>query len=253
MAYCYMLHTGTKQTLNCFPKWGFKKIFFTPAVAECLRGMCWGGGGGGTQKMLSAYSKREPSRVCKLLVKTSRQSPASHWMPRPSALSRGSSRVTSPAWEQISISKPTAFPRSWVARNPLGRTGGKGGKSDGSKITGQVGLVGGQPTIQWIKFMCPVGRKRWRGEPLWSLGRLWIGCSLQNVFLSQQKAFTLALKCLLKPSGLSSSSWLLGRSKSSFWFFHAIFLTNLNDLIGPPNIMWRKSIQVSLFEWEGSY
>ena len=83
VAYCYMLHTGTKQTLNCFPLWGFKKKF-----SLLLWQNVWGECAEEEEeeepkKMLSAYSKREPSPVCKLLVKTSRQSPASHWMPSP--------------------------------------------------------------------------------------------------------------------------------------------------------------------------
>ena len=151
--------------------------------------------------VLRRRRRRNPKKCCQLIQRGSQAGSASYLWKQAgspqlligcpalcSSPSRKSSRVTSPAWEQVSIGKPTASLRSWAARNPRRRTGGKGGKSDGSKITGQVGLVGGQPTVQWIKFMCPVGQKRWRGEPLWSLGCLWIGCSLQNVFLSRQKA-----------------------------------------------------------------
>ena len=186
VAYCYMMHTGTKQTLNCFPMWGFKKKF-----SLLLWQNVWG-------ECAVEEEEEEPKKCCQLIQRGSQAGSASYlWKQagpsfsldaQPSTLSRRSSGVTSPAWEQVSIGKPTALLRSWVARNPLRRTRGKGGKSDDSKITGQVGLVGGQPTIQWIKFMCPVGWKRWRVEPLWSLGCLWIGCSLQNVFLSKQKA-----------------------------------------------------------------
>ena len=187
MAYCYTLHTGTKQTLNCFSMWGFKKMF-SLLLWQNVWGEC---------AEEEEEEEEEPQKCCQLIQRGSQAGSASYLWKQAGSLQllTGCPALCSePQEEQGDLTCSGAD----YHRQTGSFTHGKWeAEWQGTHLGESQMLLRSQDRWGWLEASSRFSELnscvQWderggEGESLWSMGPLWIGCSLQNAFLSQQKA-----------------------------------------------------------------